>query len=64
MTRTRREILGTGGGLAVLSLFSSAAWASAVVDIRMQGRGDGSHAGGDPDQRWSSQRNRTTVFCR
>lgn len=49
MTRTRREILGTGGGLAAfLSLFPLAAWASAEVDIRMQGRGDGSHVWFDP----------------
>lgn len=49
MTLTRREMLGAGGGLAAaLSLFRSTAWASEMVDIRMQGRDDGSHVWFDP----------------
>jgi plastocyanin len=49
MTLTRREILGAGGGLAVaLFLFPSNAWASELVEIRMQGRDDGSHVWFDP----------------
>ncbi|KRB30222.1 plastocyanin/azurin family copper-binding protein [Mesorhizobium sp. Root172] len=49
MTLTRREMLGAGGGLAAaLSLFPLTAWASEVVDIRMQGRDDGSHVWFDP----------------
>ena len=42
-------MLGAGGGLAAaLSLFPLTAWASEVVDIRMQGRDDGSHVWFDP----------------
>ena len=46
---TRREILGVGGGVAaVLSLPFLAAGAGEVVEIAMQGRGDGSRVWFDP----------------
>jgi plastocyanin len=49
MTLTRREILGAGGGLAAaLSLSSLSVWAGEMVDIKMQGRGDGSQVWFDP----------------
>ncbi|MBZ9889126.1 hypothetical protein LB559_14375 [Mesorhizobium sp. BR1-1-3] len=49
MTLTRREILGAGGGLAAaLSLPSLSVWAGEVVEIKMQGRGDGSQVWFDP----------------
>lgn len=49
MTLTRREILGAGGGLvAALSLASPAAWAGDMVEVKMQGRDDGSHVWFDP----------------
>ncbi|WP_192259820.1 plastocyanin/azurin family copper-binding protein [Mesorhizobium caraganae] len=48
MTLTRREILGAGGGLAALSLTSQTVWGSEIVEIRMQGRDDGSHVWFDP----------------
>ena len=49
MTLTRREILGAGGGLAAaLSLSSLSVWAGEMVEIKMQGRGDGSQVWFDP----------------
>lgn len=49
MTLTRREILGVGGGLvAALSQPSGAARASSVIEIKMQGREDGSRVWFDP----------------
>ena len=49
MILTRREILGAGGGLAAtLCLPGLAARADGVVEIRMQGRDDGSHVWFDP----------------
>ncbi|KQU87756.1 hypothetical protein ASD12_30340 [Mesorhizobium sp. Root102] len=49
MTLTRREILGAGGGLAAaLSLPSLAVWGGEMVEIKMQGRDDGSHVWFDP----------------
>ncbi|WP_027170571.1 plastocyanin/azurin family copper-binding protein [Mesorhizobium sp. WSM3224] len=48
MTLTRREILGAGGGLAALSLSSSAVWSGEIVEIEMQGRNDGSQVWFDP----------------
>ncbi|SJM34658.1 MULTISPECIES: plastocyanin/azurin family copper-binding protein [Mesorhizobium] len=49
MTLTRREILGAGGGLAAaLSLTSLAVWGGEIVEIKMQGRDDGSHVWFDP----------------
>ncbi|UDL90423.1 hypothetical protein LGH82_03360 [Mesorhizobium sp. PAMC28654] len=49
MKLTRREILGAGGGLvAALPLPLLAASAAEMVDIRMQGRADGSHVWFDP----------------
>lgn len=49
MIFTRREILGAGGSLAAaLCLPGLAARADGVVEIRMQGRDDGSHVWFDP----------------
>ena len=49
MTLTRREILGAGGGFAAaLSLPFKAARAGEVIEIKMQGRDDGSHVWFDP----------------
>ncbi|RUW55465.1 hypothetical protein EOA32_01560 [Mesorhizobium sp. M1A.F.Ca.ET.072.01.1.1] len=49
MMFTRRQVLGGGGGLvAVLSLRSPALLADEVVEIRMQGRDDGSQVWFDP----------------
>ncbi|MET3594706.1 plastocyanin [Mesorhizobium shonense] len=49
MMLTRRQVLGGGGGLvAALSLSSQVAWADDVVEIRMQGRDDGSQVWFDP----------------
>ncbi|MER9674932.1 plastocyanin/azurin family copper-binding protein [Mesorhizobium sp. M0208] len=49
MTLTRREILGAGGGLAAaLSLSSLSGWAGEMVEIKMQGREDGSQVWFDP----------------
>ena len=49
MTVARREVLGLGGGLfAALSLSRRDVWAEEVVEIRMQGRSDGSHVWFDP----------------
>ena len=49
MTLTRREILGAGGGLAAaLSLSSQSVWAGEMVEIKMQGREDGSQVWFDP----------------
>jgi plastocyanin len=49
MRVTRRQVLGTGGGLvAVLSLRSRALSADDAVEIRMQGRDDGSQVWFDP----------------
>lgn len=49
MTIARRNVLGWGGGLlAALSLSRKDVWAQEVVEIRMQGRADGSHVWFDP----------------
>ncbi|MET4686767.1 plastocyanin/azurin family copper-binding protein [Sinorhizobium fredii] len=49
MKVARREVLGLGGGLVVaLSLSRRDVWAEEVVEIRMQGRADGSHVWFDP----------------
>lgn len=49
MILTRREILGAGGGLAAaLYLPALGARADEMVEIRMQGRDDGSHVWFDP----------------
>nr|WP_165403398.1 plastocyanin/azurin family copper-binding protein [Rhizobium leguminosarum] len=49
MTVARRNVLGLGGGLlAVLSLSRHDVRAQEVVEIRMQGRADGSHVWFDP----------------
>ncbi|MER9180324.1 plastocyanin/azurin family copper-binding protein [Mesorhizobium sp. M0767] len=49
MTLTRREILSAGGGLAAaLSLSTVAVLAGEAIEIRMQGRDDGSHVWFDP----------------
>lgn len=49
MRVARREVLRLGGGLvAVLSLSRRDVWAEEVVEIRMQGRADGSHVWFDP----------------
>lgn len=49
MTLTRREILSAGGGFAAaLSLSSLSVWAGEVVEIKMQGRDDGSQVWFDP----------------
>lgn len=49
MMLTRREILTAGGGLAAaLSPSFKAAGASEVIEIRMEGREDGSHVWFDP----------------
>ncbi|MCJ9691392.1 hypothetical protein MOV76_07060 [Rhizobium sp. PRIMUS64] len=49
MTVARRGVLGLGGGLlAALSLSRQDVWAQEVVEIRMQGRTDGSHVWFDP----------------
>lgn len=49
MTLTRREILSAGGGLAAaLSLSSVAVWGGEMVEIKMQGRDDGSQVWFDP----------------
>lgn len=49
MRVARREVLGLGGGLvAALSLCRRDVWAEEVVEIRMQGRADGSHVWFDP----------------
>lgn len=48
MTLTRRQMLGVGGGLAVLSLSFLSVRAGEIVEIKMQGRGDGSQVRFDP----------------
>ena len=49
MILTRREILGAGGGLAaVLALPPLVARANDVIEVRMQGKEDGSHVWFDP----------------
>ncbi len=49
MTVARRNVLGLGGGLlAALSLSRQDVRAQEVVEIRMQGRADGSHVWFDP----------------
>jgi plastocyanin len=49
MTLTRREILGAGGGLAAaLSLSSLAVLGGEMIEVKMQGRDDGSHVWFDP----------------
>ncbi|MBB4273428.1 plastocyanin/azurin family copper-binding protein [Rhizobium mongolense] len=49
MKIARRDVLGLGGGLvAALSLFRREVWGEEVVEIRMQGRADGSHVWFDP----------------
>lgn len=49
MTVVRRDVLCLGGGLlAALSLSRRDVWAEEVVEIRMQGRADGSHVWFDP----------------
>jgi plastocyanin len=49
MRVARREVLGLWGGFAaVLSLSQRYVWAEEVVEIRMQGRADGSHVWFDP----------------
>lgn len=49
MTVARRDVLGLGGGLlAALSLSQRDVWAEEVVEIRMQGRPDGSRVWFDP----------------
>lgn len=49
MTLTRRQVLGAGGGLvAILSPRCQTALADEVVEIRMQGREDGSQVWFDP----------------
>ena len=49
MRLTRREIVGASGGLAAaLSLSSLSVWAGEMVEIKMQGRGDGSQVWFDP----------------
>lgn len=49
MMLTRREILAAGGGLAAaLSLRPEAVQAGEVIEIKMQGRDDGSHVWFDP----------------
>ncbi|NLS07832.1 hypothetical protein HGP14_31855 [Rhizobium sp. P32RR-XVIII] len=47
MTVARRDVLG-GGLLAALSLSRRDVWAENVVEIKMQGRADGSHVWFDP----------------
>lgn len=47
MTATRRQILGAGGML-IAALLPSRLPAQPVIDIRMQGRSDGSHVWYDP----------------
>jgi plastocyanin len=49
MMVARREVQGLGGGLvAALSLSRRDVWAEEVVEIRMEGRADGSHVWFDP----------------
>ena len=49
MTLTRREILGAGVGLAAaLSLSSLAVSGGEMIEVKMQGRDDGSHVWFDP----------------
>jgi plastocyanin len=49
MMLTRREILGAGGGLAAaLALPPLVARADGVIEIKMQGKADGSHVWFDP----------------
>ncbi|WP_292594914.1 plastocyanin/azurin family copper-binding protein [Mesorhizobium sp.] len=49
MTFTRREVMGAGGGLAAaLSLSSLAVLGGEMIEVKMQGRNDGSHVWFDP----------------